>query len=452
MKIIFTFLLLICCLMAQSQNMILLSGKVTFAEDESPVPFGYIKLDGLALGTVTDAAGNFKLKLENQYKDETLVFTYLGYEAQRLKISAIDDPLNISIKLEETTTLLKEAVVTKKKKLDPLKILKKALNKVEDNYHTDPVMFDAYYRETVKENDAPIMFADAACQFYYAGYKTGQYKWKEYEWGKTFNLNSTLSGFSNFGGNRLHRYHFESKTLKEDQVKIEEARASSNLSKTRLYASIEGGPMGLLGKDRVKFKAYFLNDVKHFNYSMHETLEDDGKWYYLVSFESAIDTARVFGKSRKRSWKMSKLRPFLMSGKVWIDEESMAITKISYSIPNHLKQYVCGFRGNNIRHFDYKVDIEYAKVDDRYIVDYIRQEDEFIFHDTISDNTIPYRAVSEIHIKNFDTKTVQKFDKDEIFVNSDANQLFNYPLTYDGKFWDDYQNKFPQSIIDGDIR
>lgn len=451
MKTLSALLLLILSLSAYSQNLILLSGKVVFAEDQSPVPFGYIKLDGLAMGTVTDAAGNFKLKLEPQFKNEILIFSYLGYKDQLIKISEIEDPLNISIRLKETTTLLKEAVVTKKKTLDPVKILKQALNKVDDNYHTDPVNFDAYYREIVKENEAPIMFSDAACTFHYGGYSKKEPKRKDYEFGD-FNINSTLTGFTNFGGNRLHRYHFKNRTLKTDQVKIIESRASSNLSKTRLYASIEGGPTGLLGKDRVKFTAYFNKEFKEYNYKVNETLEEDGKWYYLIKFESAIDTALVFGKGNKNMWKYRKSRPHLMSGKIWIDEESMAITKVSYSIPTHMKQHVCQFRGNNIRHFDYKVDIHYGKHAGKYIIDYIRQEDEFIYHDTISDNTIPYRAISEMHIKNISIENVKDFEKDEVFLNTDANQLFNYPLTYEGKFWESYQKEFPQSIIGEDIR
>lgn len=452
MKTLYTLIFLLVNSVVFAQDQLYLSGKVVFAEDQSPVPFGYIRLEGLAMGTVTDVAGNFKLKLEDRYRNETLIFSYLGYESQRLKISEIDDLLNISIALQETSTVLKEAVVTKKKSLDPLKILKKAMNKIDDNFHTDPVKFDAYYREIVKENEAPIMFADAACNFHYGGYSSKSPKRKELEFNLAFNSNSTLTGFSNFGGNRLHRYHFRNRTLKNDQVRIQEARASSNLSKTRLYASIEGGPLGLLGKDRVKFPAYFNENFKEFNYKIYETLEEDGKWYYQINFESAIDTALVFGKNVKRQWRFWRSRPNLMSGKIWIDEESMAITKVSYSIPTHMKQHVCQFRGNNIRHFDYKIDIHYGQHAGKYMIDYIRQEDEFIYHDTISDNTIPYRAISEMHIKNISNQEVKEFDKEEIFINSDANQLFNYPLTYDGDFWIDYQKKFPQSAIGDDIR
>ncbi|MEL7147943.1 MAG: carboxypeptidase-like regulatory domain-containing protein, partial [Bacteroidota bacterium] len=230
------FLLLFCSAFAHGQDMINLAGRVRFQKDSSPVPFGYIRLEGYAKGTVTDAEGNFKLRLEKEYADAVLLFSYLGHKEVRRKISELDDPLNIQIALEQTSTLLKEAVVTNKKQLNPLKILKGALKKIEDNFYTEPVNFDGYYRELVKENEATIMFADADCRFKYGGYRNGDYKRKDKSYA-AFNSNSTLSGFSYFGGNRLHRYHFDNKTLKEDQVKLVEARASDNLTKTRLYAS-----------------------------------------------------------------------------------------------------------------------------------------------------------------------------------------------------------------------
>lgn len=443
-------LLLFCSSFVYGQEYINLAGKIRFKKDNSPVPFGYIKLEGYAKGTVTDAAGNFKLRLEKEYANGALLFTYLGHKAVRRKIADLDDPMNILISLEETSTVLKEAVVTNKKNLNPIKILKSALGKIEDNYYTEAVNFDGYYREVVKENDAAIMFADADCRFKYGGYQNNNPKRKE-KGSSGYNVNSTLSGFSYFGGSRLHRYHFDSKTLKEDQVKLIEARASDNLTKTRLYASTEGGPLGLLGKDRVKFKSYFVNNFGRYNYKVEETLEEDGKWYYLVSFDSEIDTTKLV-KTRKSGLIIRLTKPDLMSGKIWIDEETEAITKISYSIPTHLKKFVCGYRDNNIRHFDYKVDLHYSLQGKKYAVDYIRLEDEFIFHDTITDNTIPYRAISELHVRNLSNEEVETFGKDEVFANRDSNRLFNYPLTYNGDFWKDYVAHVPEARIGEDIR
>ena len=77
MKTLYTLIFLLINTTIFAQDQLYLSGKVVFAEDQSPVPFGYIRLEGLAMGTVTDAAGNFKLKLEARYRNETLIFSYL---------------------------------------------------------------------------------------------------------------------------------------------------------------------------------------------------------------------------------------------------------------------------------------------------------------------------------------------------------------------------------------
>ncbi|MEL7146784.1 MAG: prolyl oligopeptidase family serine peptidase, partial [Bacteroidota bacterium] len=187
------------------------------------------------------------------------------------------------------------------------------------------------------------------------------------------------------------------------------------------------------------------------SYKIEESLEEDGKWYYLISFDSEMDTTNLI-KTRKNGSVTRRTKPDLMSGKIWIDEENEAITRISYSIPTHLKKFVCAFRENNIRHFDYKVDLYYSQQGGKYLIDHIRQEDEFIFHDTISGNTIPYRAIAELYVRNVTNKDVETFKKDEIFYNTDSNQLFSYPLTYNGGFWEAYVQQVPQAVIGEDIR
>jgi len=447
-KIYIITILFCCSLVSYGQEPILLSGKVTFDKNETGVPFGYVTVKGTALGTVTDAQGNFRLKLESKYRSSIVVFSYLGYESQNIHVSEIvkDDPFKV--RLKEKATLLKEAVVTKKKKLDAVKILKEALRKIDKNYHAEAVNFEGYYRETVKENNASILYADAVCQFHFDGYSHKKPKWKSYDFRKTFNSNSPLVGFSFYDKDRLHSGHFGNRTFKNDQVKIIEARASENLSKTRLYSSIEGGPIGLVGNDRVKYQQYFTKYFKFFQYNAKEVLAEDGRWYYLVSFHSLVDTTNLqFGKRVHR-----KVNTLKNSGKIWIDQESKAITKISYFIPTHLKKFICENTANAIRHFDYKVDVIYKKHEGRYMLDYIRREDEFIYYDSISDNTIPYKAISELQVTDIKTSEVNKLDDDEIFINSYANQLFNYPLSYNQKFWDSYQKSNPSSVIKASIR
>lgn len=81
------------------------SGKVTDAKDGSTLPGVSIKAKGTAVGTTTDANGNFKLSIPASAN--TLVISYIGYTTQ--EVSADGSPINV--KLASSATDLNEVVV-----------------------------------------------------------------------------------------------------------------------------------------------------------------------------------------------------------------------------------------------------------------------------------------------------------------------------------------------------
>jgi len=257
-----------------------------------------------------------------------------------------------------------------------------------------------------------------------------------------------LYGFERDGGERLHSYHFNASTLDSDRVEIVEARASENLSKTRLYSSIEGGPLRLLGKDIIKYPAYFLTENSNYKYEVDEVLGEDQVWYYVISFESTVTTEKMFKTLSNGQVVWNKKNANLFEGQIWIDEESMAMTKISYQVMRNLKRFICAYRNNKVRHFDYKIDLEYKKVNGKYVINHIRQEDEFILRDTVQNFNVPFKAVSELTIKHSQSVSNSSSVERNDFPNTHLLELFNYADRYDQSFWVDYQNAFPESAID----
>lgn len=81
------------------------SGKVTDEKGE-PLPGVSVKLKGTGFGTITDINGFFKINVPDH---ATLVFTYLGYQAQE---ADVDGKTSVSIKLQPSTAALNEVVVT----------------------------------------------------------------------------------------------------------------------------------------------------------------------------------------------------------------------------------------------------------------------------------------------------------------------------------------------------
>ena len=105
-----------------------------------------------------------------------------------------------------------------------------------------------------------------------------------------------------------------------------------------------------------------------------------------------------------------------------------------------------------IKHFDYKLDIRFKKKVDKYYIEEMRHEDEFIFKDTIDKTTTYYAAISQFKTMDIATKEVKKFPKEDNFANTVTNQLYDYALDYDSLFWQNYTTQTPLATIDSTIR
>lgn len=84
-----------------------ISGQVLSATDGSPMPGVNVMIKGTTTGTVTDANGSFKLDLNQP--DQSLVFSFIGFEAQEVSAGEKD---KLDVSLKEDATQLSEVVVT----------------------------------------------------------------------------------------------------------------------------------------------------------------------------------------------------------------------------------------------------------------------------------------------------------------------------------------------------
>ena len=83
------------------------SGKVTSAEDASPLPGVNVVLKGTTNGTVTDSDGNFRLNVPQE--GGVLVFTFIGLQTQE---SEIGTRSSVDVQMAQDITQLSEVVVT----------------------------------------------------------------------------------------------------------------------------------------------------------------------------------------------------------------------------------------------------------------------------------------------------------------------------------------------------
>ncbi len=214
--------------------------------------------------------------------------------------------------------------------------------------------------------------------------------------------------------------------------------------------------MGIFSKDYLKYKAAFFSDKKFrkFDFELGEVLMSGVGYVYVLSFRTSLikeDLEELEAKNRMRAFYKAS-RNKVLQGKIYVDKKSYAVLKFEASVPTEFKKYFCSYTTMNYKHFDYKLNIEYQKIGDKYHLKYLRHEDEFIFEDTLTNNTTPYYAVSQFWVDEVTTDGVGHFDETEVFANMATNQLFDLPLAYNADFWAAYGNKNALALIPDSIR
>ena len=89
----------------QQSNRINVSGKITDAYNDDPLPGVNVLITGTATGTTTDIDGVYELMVN---EGDSLTFSFIGFLTQKIKV---DKVRIINVRLSEHTEMLEEAVV-----------------------------------------------------------------------------------------------------------------------------------------------------------------------------------------------------------------------------------------------------------------------------------------------------------------------------------------------------
>ncbi len=144
------------------------AGKVIDLNTKKPVEFANVYLLGSSLGTVTNAEGEFILKVPVTELNRKVGFSFLGYQNIVVPLAEMKDKDNV-IKLVATAVSL-DAVVIRTD--DPLALLSMAFRNISENYKSDPEMLIGFYRETVKQNKSYVAVAEAVLDVYKSSYSS----------------------------------------------------------------------------------------------------------------------------------------------------------------------------------------------------------------------------------------------------------------------------------------
>lgn len=269
------------------------SGKIIDQSNKS-IPYAHIRIENTNIGTISNENGNFKLTTRIDTKNNVLIISSLGFETKRISVKK-DYQI---ITLFEDVTQLSEIVIVAKDYDYAKELIKKAINAIPDNYPKIEERHTGFFREvtTWESEEDPIYIAEAVIEAIKKDYSkqrgSGDVTLKEYRKyeGKALD---TLSGRIYAGSHHIHRF------------------------------------------DLVARRQGFLKNPDRYNYKILDTLRQNGKNVFKVSFKKKRD----------------------VSGYVYIMDESFAIIEAdieqteNFIIPGINRQYL-------------KINVSYEQGDD----------------------------------------------------------------------------------------
>jgi hypothetical protein len=375
------------------------TGKVIDDVSKKPVIFANVYLIGSSLGTVTNAQGEFILKVPVTEMDHQVGFSYLGYNNKAIALKDLKEKDNV-IRLELSAVSLDEVVIRTD---DPVELLRMAFRKVNDNYKIDPEMLIGFYRETVKQNRNYVAVAEAVLDVYKSSY-------------------SSLIDF--------------------DRVKIYKGRKSEDVKKMdTLMFKLQGGPKTSFLLDVVKNPGELLSEeyFKDYQFKFAGFAKIDGRDNYVIEFDQNENVELP-----------------LYKGRVYLDTKNMAFARIEFSLSDR----ALDLADNSLvrkKPMDMKVDVlgadylvNYRLLNDKWYLNHVRSELAFKCVWKKRRYNATYTTALEMAVTDRDTIHI---DKSKYKDQAKMNDIFADKVNYykDENFWGEYNTIKPDESIESVI-
>lgn len=137
-------------------------GLVIDAASGTPLSYASILVEGTNLASVTNADGEFLLKVPQRLKSNYLLITYIGFQNERIQVASFTNEVRrIPMKISEVG--LNEVKIVFK---DAEELMRTVFDLKKENYVTEPTLMTAFYRETIKLRKTYVSLLEAVVDVY----------------------------------------------------------------------------------------------------------------------------------------------------------------------------------------------------------------------------------------------------------------------------------------------
>lgn len=233
-------------------------GTVLSADQEEELVFATITVEGTNISTITNAEGNFSLKVPLSMAEGYVNISFLGYETKRISLNKFTRNGNI-ITLTPAAIPLEEVSVTTPS--NALGLVRSMLGKRGQNYIGSPVKMTAFYRETIKKRRRDASLSEAV----------------------------------------VHIYKQPNVAARNDVLTLYKSRKSTNYNRLdTVSVKLQGGPFTPLYLDLMKYpENVFTDDMfENYDFSFDRPTQVNDRSVYVVNFKqkSTVVDPLYYGK------------------------------------------------------------------------------------------------------------------------------------------------------------
>lgn len=391
---IFLFILLATMLSAQDYQLI--SGQLLDKETRQPIPYANIGIPERGIGTTSNMDGQFTFKVPDYYRNSTLIVSVIGYKTFKHPVK--DFGSSVIIDLEPTSYQLAEIQIVDESGVE--NIIRKAVNRIPNNYPTHPTTVLGFYRESRTDaEDNHVYLAEGVLNIHKSSYKKSDEGMVSLVQGRKMNLKNPLDtiirgGFSS-GHMAAHRFDF---------VKNRE---------------------DFIDEDYFPAYKYWIETITTYNdrevYVIGFDKDPNGTNLNRRKLRDRSFIERIFNRSK------DDVLDARLKGKVFIEKETYAFIRAEFEITE---------KGLS-RYDDYPL-YSGRWTFNKYVVNYQQIDGKWYFSDALREGGRTSGGVytNEIKITEVDTKRarplpyLERLEREEEFVELTGE--------YDEDFWKSY--------------
>ena len=251
-------------------------GQVKDKQNKKALENVNVSVYGSNIGKVTNAEGEFALKIKKTEAPRELEISHIGYANSHISIEK-EAPAKLTVWMTPHANLLNEVVVYAS---DPRLIVEKAISKIPQNYSDKRDMLTGFYRETVQKGRRYIGISEAV-------------------------LDVSKTAYTN-------------RNINYDKVRVMKGRRLlSQKASDTLAVKVVGGPNLSVTLDVVKNNEALLDleELNNYEFWMAESVLIDNRMQYVINFRPKVI-----------------LMYALLYGKLYIDRERLSFTRAEMSL------------------------------------------------------------------------------------------------------------------------